>query len=142
MIWLQRVVLGVAGSVAFGIGVAILSAPMSFYATYGIDLGSQPNLLSELRAPGANLAVLGAIILAGAVHSRIARLSATLGAMVFLAYAFGRLVSMALDGMPSHGLIEATLIEFAIGGLCAILLWRGKSRRSVGDHGHFPIAAS
>ena len=91
-------------------------------------LGNDPNLLSELRAPGANLAALGMIILAGAFRQGMQRLSAFLGATVFLAYAFGRIVSMILDGMPSSGLVQATLIELVIGGLCAALLWRGRSR--------------
>ena len=38
---------------------------------------------------------------------------------------------MVLDGMPSSGLVQATVIELVIGGLCAALLWRGRSRISV-----------
>ena len=131
--WFQRLTLGAAGLAALGIGLAITAAPASFYASYGIVLGTDPNLLSELRAPGANLAALGAIILAGTVHQGIARLSAALGAVVFLAYAFGRIVSMALDGMPSSGLVQATMIELVIGGLCAVLLRRGQSRKSTSE---------
>ena len=129
--WFQKLTLGIAGLAALGIGLAITTAPASFYATYGIILGSDPNLLSELRAPGANLAALGMIILAGAFRQGMQRLAAFLGATVFLAYAFGRIVSMVLDGMPSSGLVQATLIELVIGGLCAALLWRGRSRISV-----------
>ena len=126
--WFQKLTLGIAGLAALGIGLAITAAPASFYATYGIILGADPNLLSELRAPGANLSALGMVILAGAFHQGMQCISAFLGATVFLAYAFGRIVSMALDGMPSSGLIQATLIELVIGGLCAVLLWRGRSR--------------
>jgi hypothetical protein len=133
MIWFRRLTLGAAGFAAFGIGLAILTAPASFYGTYGITLGTDPNLLSELRAPGANLAALGAIILAGAFYKGLQRLSAFLGATVFLAYAFGRLTSMALDGMPASGLIEATLIELVIGGLCVLTFWRGGVRKPVND---------
>lgn len=129
--WFQKITLGIAGLAALGIGLAIVTAPASFYATYGITLGGDPNLLSELRAPGANLAVLGMIILAGAFRPNMARLSAFLGATVFLAYAFGRIVSMVLDGMPSSGLVQATLIELVVGGLCAALISRGGSRISV-----------
>jgi hypothetical protein len=131
--WFQKITLGIAGLVALGIGLAIVIAPTSFYATYGITLVNDPNLLSELRAPGASLAALGAIILAGAFRQSMQRLSALLGAMVFLAYAFGRIISMVLDGMPSSGLVQATLIELVIGGLCAALLWRGRSRTSANE---------
>ena len=126
----QKLTLGIAGLAALGIGLAIVTAPASFYVTYGIALGGDPSLLSELRSPGANLAALGMIILAGAFCQGMQRLSAFLGATVFLAYAFGRIVGMVLDGMPSSGLVQATLIELVIGGLCAALFWRSKSRIS------------
>lgn len=111
----------------------ITTVPSSFHASYGITLGSDPSLLSELRAAGANLAVLGAIILAGAFRQGMQRLSAFLGATAFLTSAFGRIVGMALDGMPSSGLIQAILIELIIGGFCAAPLWRGKPRTSVNE---------
>ena len=129
--WFQKITLGITGLAALGIGLAIVTAPASFHATYGIIIGSDPNLMSELRAPGANLAALGMIILAGAFHQGMQHISAFLGATVFLAYAFGRIVSMILDGMPSSGLVHAALIELVIGALCVALLWRGKSRISV-----------
>ena len=119
--WFKKLTLGIAGLAALGIGLAIVTVPASFYATYGITLGSDPNLLNELRAPGANLAVLGMIILAGAFRQDMQHLSAFLGATAFLAYAFGRIVSIVLDGIPSSGLVQATLIELVIGGLCAAL---------------------
>lgn len=127
--WFQRLVLGAAGLTAGGIGLAILAAPVSFYAGYGIEIGAEPSLLSELRAPGANLAALGAIILVGAVRADWTRISSILGATVFSAFAFGRLVSMALDGAPSSALTGAAAIEIAIGLLCLVALQRGGEER-------------
>lgn len=114
----QKLTLGTAGLLALGIGIAITFWPHGFYAGYGIELGSNPNFLSELRAPGANLAVLGAIIFAGALNRRMARLSAALGSTVFLAFAFGRGVSMVLDGIPEGGIVAALLVELVVGMLC------------------------
>ena len=131
--WFQKLILGVAGLAALGIGLAILTVPAAFYGTYGIELGADPNLLSELRAPGANLSVFGAIILLGAFRQSMTRLSAAIGGLVFLAYALGRIVSMALDGMPSSGLIEATVIELVIGGLCIATFWLGQYRKEETD---------
>lgn len=124
--WLQRTALVAAGLPAVGIGVAITVAPHAFHATYGIALGTDPSLLSELRAPGAALAALGLIVLAGLVRPAMARASAALGATVFLAYAFGRIVSVALDGVPASGLVEAAAIELAIGALCVTAALRTK----------------
>lgn len=123
-VWFDRFILGASGLLAFGIGLAIMTVPQAFYGAYGISLGSDASLLNELRAPGANLTALGAVILAGAVLRRLTRISAALGATVFLAYAFGRMVSMAVDGSPHDGLVTALMIELAIGGACVIVLSR------------------
>lgn len=42
--WFQKLTLGAADLAAFGIGVAILTVPASFYRTYCIDLGRDPML--------------------------------------------------------------------------------------------------
>jgi hypothetical protein len=124
----QTLVLGTAGLAALGIGLTITFAPHGFYAGYGIALEGDPSLLSELRAPGANLAMLGAIIFAGVLRPRMGLVSAALGAVVFLAFAFGRLVSLGLDGVPHGGLVAALVMELLIGGLCllvlGLLVWR------------------
>ncbi|MDV7144976.1 DUF4345 domain-containing protein [Tropicimonas sp. TH_r6] len=118
----QKLTLGAAGLMALGIGLAITVIPHDFYAGYGISLGTDPTLLSELRAPGANLAALGAVVFAGAVHPGMARLSAALGAMLFLAFAFGRVVGLCLDGWPGESILAALAIEIVIGLLCLLAL--------------------
>lgn len=121
---LQSIALVAAGLPALGIGLAIAVAPRAFYAGYGIALDPDPSLLSELRAPGAALATLGATILAGLARPAMARASLALGALVFFAYAAGRFIGLALDGPPAGGMIEATAIELAIGALCVVVLRR------------------
>lgn len=118
----QRLVLGVAGTCALGIGLAITFTPHEFYAGYGVALGTNPSLLSELRGPGANLAALGVVILVGAFRSQMTRLSAALGAILYLAFASGRLMSLAVDGMPSDAILAAIAVELVIGTLCALTL--------------------
>lgn len=132
MILFQKLTLGVAGLSALGIGLAITLAPHSFYASYGVVIGDDPSLLSEVRAPGANLAMLGVVIVAGAVRPSMARLSAALGAAVFWAFAAGRGVSLALDGAPDAGILIALAAEAAIGGLCLLALAHRPSS-SMGD---------
>ncbi len=126
---LQRAALGVAGLTATGVGAAITLAPHAFYASYGIALGSSPDLLSELRAPGANLAGLGVVILAGLVRPAWAPVSALAALVVFLAFPLGRLVSLALDGMPSGPVLGALALELAIAALCLAAFRPARSRR-------------
>jgi len=47
----EKIALGLSGLTAVTIGACILFAPHAFYAGYGITLGQDANLLSELRAP-------------------------------------------------------------------------------------------
>ncbi|SFI65218.1 DUF4345 domain-containing protein [Celeribacter neptunius] len=123
-----KLTLGAAGLTALGIGLAITFVPHGFYTGYGLDIGSDPARLSELRAPGANLAALGAVIFAGALRPALARLSAALATLVFLAFAFGRAVSWPLDGWPGDKIASAFALEILLGGLC-LLVWRSLARR-------------
>ncbi|WP_170550679.1 DUF4345 domain-containing protein [Ruegeria atlantica] len=116
----RRLILGMSGLTAFAIGLAITLDPQTFYANYGIVLSPQPNLMSELRAPAANLAVLGLIILCGACYQKLVQTSALLGATVFSAFALGRTVSFVLDGLPSDSILAAFAIEVFLALLC---LW-------------------
>ena len=77
-----------------------------------------PNLLSELRAPAANLAALSAVILAGVFRTSWAPVSATVAVTVFLAFPAGRIVGLLIDGMPSASVLGAFAIEIAIGAIC------------------------
>lgn len=122
----RRLVLGISGLAAITVGLAITLDPQAFYASYGIVLTPQPNLMSELRAPAANLAVLGLIILSGALYKRVMHSAALLGTAVFLAFAMGRVVSLVLDGRPSDSILAALGIEVVLALLC---LWVAAPRR-------------
>lgn len=113
----QQITLGISGLTAVVIGLCILIAPYTFYASYGIALGQDPNLLSELRAPGAGLAAFGAIMLAGLVQAAFAPIAIVVACTVYLAFPVGRLVSLALDGTPSESILVALMIELIIAGL-------------------------
>lgn len=131
---ISRLTLGIAGALAIGIGGAITLAPDTFFASYGVVLPDSIDLYSEIRAPGANLAVLGALIFVGAFKADWRHFSASLGAALFLAYAAGRLVSVVLDGTPSSAILLALVIELAVGGSCALALRRERSRSIRQDH--------
>lgn len=121
----QKLALGLAGITSSGIGAFILIAPQAFYASYGISIGPDPSLLSELRAPGAGLAAFGAVMLAGLVRPAL-RQSAVIAALtVFLAFPAGRVLGLLADGLPSSGILEALAIELGIALLCLIAFRRG-----------------
>lgn len=120
---LQKMALGIAGVSSLGIGAYILASPHAFYAGYHITLGSDHGLLSELRAFGAGLAALGAVMLAGIVRPALSQAAIVAAFTVFLAFPAGRILGLAVDGMPSSGIVAALVFELAVAGLCVFAFW-------------------
>ena len=125
MTFLQKIALGIAGITSLGIGGFILGAPHAFYASYGIVLGPDPSVLSELRAPGAGLAAFGAVMLAGLVKPALRQAAVVAALTVFLAFPAGRVLGIVTDGMPSGGILGALALELAIAALCLVAFRRG-----------------
>jgi hypothetical protein len=121
----QKIALGVAGITSLGIGAFILAAPHAFYASYGIVLGQDPSLLSELRAPGAGLAAFGAVMLAGIVRPALRQVAVVAALTVFLAFPAGRVLGLVADGLPSGAILGALVLELAIAGVCLFAFRRG-----------------
>ncbi len=115
---LQVVVLSVAGFTALLIGAFIALDPVNFYSSYGIALDGAADMLSDLRATGVNLAVLGGVMLAGVGLARLRPLAIAASLIVFPSFAAGRVIGIAFDGLPSDTVLAALLIELAIAALC------------------------
>ena len=76
----------------------------------------------------------------GAVRLRFANWGLTAGAIVYGTYGAGRLVSMALHGVPSQSLITATLIELGIATVLAVLRMNTASEQQHQAGRHFKNA--
>lgn len=121
---LEKSALGVSGLTALGIGGFILAAPHAFFAGYGITLGDDASLLSELRAPAAGLAVFGLLMLAGIWRASMAPVSRAAALTVFLAFPAGRIVGLFVDGWPSGPILGALVFELAVAALCVVAFSR------------------
>ena len=126
-----RLILVLSGLLAIAIGTAILLVPVEFHAASGIQIGTDANLLSEIRAPGGALLVLGSMMLIGVFVKPFTLASTSIAAAVYLAYGTSRLLSIALDGVPDAGLVGATASELVIGAACAVALVRSTKRAGV-----------
>ena len=126
----HRALLIASSLIASGIGASILFAPAQFHATHGIELSESASLLSEVRAPGGALLLLGVLMGLGAFLRRWTHTSTVLVTAVYLSYGVSRLWSLAVDGTPDPGLIGGTAIELLIGTLGAIALRRSPERRA------------
>jgi hypothetical protein len=113
-----------SGLLLLGIGSGILLVPQAFHAGNGIVLGDDPSLLSEVRAPGGLLVASAFLILIGALHLPLRSLAIVLTVLVYGSFGLARLLSLALDGMPSGGLVGATAIELIVAALGLVILYR------------------
>ena len=112
----------VAGALLILVASLILVAPVDFYAANDIELGADPSLLNELKAPAGFLLAAGLFIASAAFARRLADAATLLAAMIYLSYAGSRFASMLLDGMPADGLLQAALLEAVVGLACLALL--------------------
>ncbi|MFO6463493.1 DUF4345 domain-containing protein [Jannaschia sp. KMU-145] len=129
MILSQTLALGAAGTVATTIGAALTLAPAAFLAGSGIVIGPDPALLSELRAPGAGLAALGLTMLAGLRDAAMRPTALIAAAIVYLGYPLGRLVGIAIDGLPPSEILAALAAEVAIALWLAFAFLPRRTRR-------------
>lgn len=128
----EKIALGLSGLTALTIGASILFVPHAFYASYGIRLGDDANLLSELRAPGAGLAGFGLLMLLGIWRQAALPVSLAATLTVFIAFPVGRLVGLIADGMPSGNVIGALVVELILAALCLAAFRRRLWQRAPG----------
>lgn len=128
---MTRLVLLGAGATLGLIGAALMVSPRAFLEVNRVFVETDPGLMSELTAPAGILILTSALLLIGALKLRAASLALIVGAIVYGSYGIGRLVSMALHGLPSESLITATIVELVVAVLLGVLwAWtrRGPAR--------------
>lgn len=125
-----RLFLAISGAIGLVIGISILFLPHAFFASNQVSLGTDPNLLSEIRAPGGVLLAAGAIMIYGALKARFFRMALLTGALVFGMYGASRIISIVLDGIPSSSLIGALVVELIVSGAATIMITKFGTARS------------
>lgn len=121
---LLKVLLIISGVIGIWIGSALLFTPAAFEASAGIQLGTDVNLLSEIRAPSGLLLIGGMVILLGAFISKLKYTALLLSTLIFLSYALSRVVGVLFDGFPSNPLLIALVAELLIGLLSLVAFIR------------------
>lgn len=131
-----RIVLLLSGAIASTIGGLILTAPEMFYAYYGISMGGDPGMLNETRAAGGLLFAMGMLVIAGAFVPTLTLTSGLVAVIIYLSYGLSRLLGFALDGSSNTGLVDAAIIEIAIGLIvCAVIVCdRGRTLWRTSQH--------
>lgn len=117
-----KTILIFSGLISSGIGGAILINPVAFYATYDIELAGNISLFNEIRAPGGALLTSGVLIMLGAFVDKLTFTSVVVASLLYLSYGLSRILSIAIDGMPAEGLVQAAVLEIIIGLVCVFVL--------------------
>ena len=121
---IDRVILAVTGLTGIVIGAVAVTAVRAFYAANGVDLGHSAAALSEARGAAGAVLTTGLMVALGATIPRLTLPAAAIGAAVLLGYGLGRLLSIALDGVPGTAQTVAAGVELALGTACLYVLAR------------------
>lgn len=110
------------GLVALAVGNALLLSPVSFESSAGIILNADASLLSEFRAYGGLILAAGIVISLGAFQIKWRYFSIWFSILFYFGIALARILSIALDGMPSDLLVIVAAFELALGLLGLLML--------------------
>ena len=117
-------VLSLSGLLLFFVGALRISNPIGNYSkNSGIKIENEVNLLNELRGTSAVMLFGGAIILSGTTSPQMTFASHVVAMLIFLGFAFGRLVSIRLDGRPNKLIIRGLIFELVFGSLNVVGLF-------------------
>lgn len=105
------------------VGTMRLSNPIKTYAkNSGIELNQDVDLLNEIRGLSAVMLTGGLLVLMGIFFPEFRTASFLIGALIFIGFLIGRIVSFGVDGKPNKLIIQGTLFEIMFGAMNLICL--------------------
>ncbi len=93
----------------------MISPIKNYLKNSGIKLENEVNVLNEARVVGYVMLFSGIIILLGTIVPELTTSSFIVATLIFLGFAFGRSLSIALDGKPNKLLIQGLVSEIVLG---------------------------
>ncbi len=113
-----------AGLIGLYVGGSLVFFPAQLQAQSGIVI-SNASHFSETRAPGAAILSASILMVLGIFRSSWRLIAVFISALFFLSYGLGRLLSLALDGMPAEGLFYTLIyIRFSFQNTCIVYVKR------------------
>ena len=110
------VTLSLTGLLLTYVGTSRLINPIKTYSkSSGIELSSDVNLLNELRGLSVVMLIGGILAFLSILLSELITSAFIVGALIFLGFAFGRLISAAVDGKPNKKIIQGIWFELVLG---------------------------
>jgi len=113
---IKIVTLSISGLLLLYGGTSRISNPIKNYLkNSGIKLENEVNVLSEARGVSSVMLFSGIIILLGTIVPELTITSFVVATLLLLGFAFGRSLSIALDGKPNKLLIQGLISEIVLG---------------------------
>ena len=110
------VILSLSSLLLVFVGAMRLSNPIKTYLkNSGIILNKDASLLNEMRGLSAVMLCAGIIIVLGIFMKELSFTSHVIGALIFIGFAIGRLISIKADGKPHQLIIQGTYFELVLG---------------------------
>lgn len=116
MISWKQIILLSANTISFLlVGSFLLLNPVGFFELNKVTLSLDPNLLSEIRAPGGALFLFGLFSAYSLFNEKFRIVGLALGGMVMIGYGLSRGLSIYMDGLPSDSLLMVFIFELSTG---------------------------
>ena len=113
---IKIVTLSISGLLLLYGGTSRISNPIKIYLkNSGIKLENEVNVLSEARGVSSVMLFSGIIMLLGIIVPELTITSFVVAILILLGFAFGRSLSIALDGKPNKLLIQGLIVEIVLG---------------------------
>ena len=80
------------------------------------------DILSEMRGMGGSLLVIGLFIVVGSFYVKLTKTALSMSVLIFCSFALFRCIGIAIDGVPSNGILIALGVELAFAVL-GIIFW-------------------
>lgn len=110
------IILSLSSLLLIFVGTMRLMNPIqTFLKNSGITLNNDLDLLNELRGESALMLMGGLITLAGVFIPMLTLTSFVVGALIFLGFAVGRIVSISVDGKPNKLIMQGIYFELLLG---------------------------
>lgn len=125
-----KAILIISGLIVMAVGASLLLTPVAMYQSVDTDISGMTNLLSDLRATGSSLLILGILIVLGAFIPRLTYTATLVACILFLSYGTARIYSIVVDGMPAELLVQVTILELVVGVVCLAAWLRYRTTES------------
>ncbi len=113
---IKIVTLSISGLLLIYGGTSRIINPIKNYLkNSGIKLENEVNVLNEARGVSSVMVLGGIIMLLGTIVPELTITSFVVAILILLGFAFGRSLSIVLDGKPNKLLIQGLISEIVLG---------------------------